>query len=83
MQYVVFVLAIIALIVITKILSWPLKKILKLLINVAIGILMIIVVNIFGEGINLHIPFNIVTALVSGTLGIPGVICLIVLHYIF
>ena len=83
MQYVIFVLAIIALIVIAKILSWPLKKILKLLINVAIGILMIIVVNIFGESINLHIPFNIVTALISGTLGIPGVICLIVLHYIF
>ena len=83
MQYIVFVISVIAVIVVAKIFSWPLKKILKLILNIAIGLLMILIVNIFGESIGLHIPFNIVTALVSGILGIPGVISLIILHYVF
>ena len=83
MQYIVLVLTIIALIIVTKILSWPLKKILKLLLNIAIGLVMILLVNVFGGKIGLSIPFNVVTAIVSGFLGVPGVICLIILHYIF
>ncbi len=83
MQYVIFCLCVIAVIIVAKIFSWPFKKILKLLINIAIGIILIIITNIFGENIGLHIPFNIVTAVISGTLGIPGVLALIVIHYIF
>ncbi len=83
MQYVIFSLCVIAVIIIAKIFSWPFKKIIKLLFNIFIGVLLIIITNIFGESIGLHIPFNIVTAVISGTLGVPGVICLIVLHYIF
>ena len=44
---------------------------------------MILLVNTFGGNIGLHIPFNFVTAIVSGILGIPGVIALIILNYIF
>lgn len=83
MQYIIFVLCIIAVIIIAKIFSWPLKKIIKLVINIIVGLIMILLVNVFGDEIDLHIPFNIVTALISGILGVPGVICLIVLHYIF
>lgn len=83
MQYLVLVLTIIAVIIIAKIFAWPLKKIIKLVINIAVGLVMILLVNVFGENIGLHIPFNIVTALISGSLGIPGVIALIVINYIF
>lgn len=83
MQYLVLVLTIIAVVIIAKIFTWPLKKILKLLLNIAVGLVMILIVNVFGESIGLHIPFNIVTAIVSGSLGIPGVIALIVINYIF
>lgn len=83
MQYLVLVLTIIAVIIIAKIFTWPLKKILKLLLNIAVGLVMILLVNVFGESIGLHIPFNIITAIVSGSLGIPGVIALIVINYIF
>ncbi len=83
MQYIVFVLTVIAVIIIAKIFTWPFKKIVKLIINIVLGLFMILLVNIFGEGIGLHIPFNIVTALISGSLGVPGVIALIVIHYIF
>lgn len=83
MQYVIFCLCVIAIIIIAKIFSWPLKKILKLLFNIAFGIILILLTNILGESIGLHIPFNIVTAIIAGILGVPGVICLIILHYIF
>lgn len=83
MQYLVFFLTIVAVLIIVKILAWPLKKILKLVLNIVLGLVMIWVVNSFGGGIGIYIPFNIVTALVAGLLGLPGVICLIVLNYIF
>lgn len=83
MQYLVLVLSILAVIIIAKIFTWPFKKILKLLLNIVIGLLMILLVNNFGAPIGLHIPFNTVTALVSGILGIPGVLILIVINYIF
>lgn len=83
MQYIVFFLCVIALIILAKIFFFPLKKILKLIINIFFGIFLIIITNIFGEKIGLHIPFNIVTAIVAGFLGTPGVVSLIILNYIF
>lgn len=83
MEYVVLILSIVAVIVIAKIFSWPFRKIFKLVLNIALGLIMILIVNVFGQNIGLHIPFNIVTALISGILGLPGVICLIVINYIF
>lgn len=83
MEYFIFVVAIIAVVIVAKLLSWPLKKIFKLILNVIVGLFLILIVNNFGAGIGLHIPFNEVTAIVSGIFGIPGVICLVILHYIF
>lgn len=82
MQYLIFIGCIIAVIIIAKILSWPFKIIFKLLINIFLGGLLLLIVNIFGAGFGLHIPFNTITALTSGVLGIPGVILLIILQYI-
>ena len=83
MEYFILVITIIAVVVVAKLFSWPFKKILKLLYNIFIGLLLILLVNNFGVKIGLHIPFNIVTAIISVTLGIPVFICLIILNYIF
>lgn len=83
MGYIVLILSIVAVIVIAKVFSWPFKKILKLIFNIILGLIMILIVNVFGQDLGLHIPFNIVTALISGILGLPGVISLIVINYIF
>jgi inhibitor of the pro-sigma K processing machinery len=82
MQYLIFFGCIIAVFIIAKILSWPFKIIFKLIINILLGALLIIIVNTFGAGIGLNIPFNTITALTSGLLGIPGVILLIILQYV-
>ena len=83
MQYVILTLCVIAVTIIAKIFSWPLKKILKLIFNILFGLGLLLITNIFGENIGLHIPFNIVTAVISGLLGTPGVVCLIALNYLF
>jgi len=82
MQYLIFFGCIIAIFIIAKILSWPFKMIIKLVLNVLLGVVLILVVNTFGAGFGLHIPFNTITALIAGILGIPGVLLLIILHYI-
>ena len=83
MQYIVLIFTVIAMLIVVRLLAWPLKKILKLILNIVIGLCLILLVNVFGASIGLTIPFNIVTALVAGILGVPGVIVLIILHYIF
>lgn len=80
-EYVVLIFAAIAVIVVAKLLAWPVKKIIKLAINVLCGILMIVLVNTFGVNIGITIPFNIVTALIAGILGVPGVIALIIIGF--
>lgn len=82
MTYLIFFGCLIAIIIIAKILAWPFKLIIKLIVNIVLGGLLLLVVNTIGGGFGLHIPFNAITALVSGILGIPGVILLIILQYI-
>ena len=84
MAYLGFIGAIIALIIIVKILKWPLKVMFKLLINIAIGILLLFVFNWFGLAwLGFIIPINIITALVVGMLGIPGFIGVLLFCLIF
>lgn len=82
MQYVIFFAIVIAIVIIAKLLAWPLKVIIKLLANIFIGLVILLCINTFGVGIGLYIPFNIVTSLVAGLLGIPGVLLLVIIHYV-
>lgn len=75
MDYLVLVGAIIALFVILKLLAWPLKKMIKMAINVALGVALLFLFNKFGAAwLGFVVPINWVTALVVGLLGIPGFI---------
>ena len=75
MEYLGFIGAIIALIIIVKLLAWPFKKIIKLAINVVIGVSLLFVFNHFGGAwFGLVVPINWITALIVGILGIPGFI---------
>ena len=63
-----------------KIFLWPLKLIGKLLISSLVGGVLILVVNLIAGMFGLLlIPLNIITAVVVGVLGIPGVILLLIL----
>lgn len=84
MEYLGFVGALIALIIIVKIFAWPLKKIIKLAINIAIGVALLFLFNMFGAAwFGILIPVNWITALIVGLLGIPGFIGVLVFFLIF
>lgn len=73
-----FLIAILGLYILVKIFSWPLKILLKLVINAVLGAVLLIIVNIVGSYFNFYIGINAITALIAGFLGIPGVIFLII-----
>lgn len=65
--------------IIGKIFLFPIKKILKLVLNTVIGGAIIYIINLIGASFGFHIGLNILTSLVVGILGIPGAILLIIL----
>jgi len=56
----------------------PIKIILKLLLNSALGGIFILLFNWIGAYWDLHIALNIFSAVIVGLLGLPGAILLLV-----
>lgn len=66
-----------------KILKTPLKWAFKLLLNAVGGFIALVILNFFGGFVGLSLTVNLVNCLVAGILGLPGVVLLLVLKYIF
>lgn len=62
-----------------KIFIIPIKLILKLVFNSLLGGLLILAMNFIGGMWGLHISINIVTCIIAGILGIPGIIFLLII----
>lgn len=71
--------AMIVLFIILKIISLPIKLIIKLLINALIGGVILFLINLTGL---IVIDITWISALIVGFLGIPGVIIVILLHFL-
>lgn len=83
MNYLTMILiAIIVLLVAKFILNLNVRRIIELAINIVLGIIILWLLNKFGGSLGISIPINIITALVVGILGIPGVIILVLLNLI-
>ena len=67
---------IVAIYVLIKIIASPIKKIFKLLLNAVCGLVLLFIANFIGGFFNFAIPVNILTCIVAGAFGIPGVIFL-------
>lgn len=78
-----YVIGIGLLILVCKLLSFPIKLLWRLLINALIGGVILFLLNLFGGLIGFTIPINIWTALITGILGIPGVLGLVIYFLIF
>ncbi|MBQ9960970.1 MAG: pro-sigmaK processing inhibitor BofA family protein [Firmicutes bacterium] len=72
--------AIILILVLGKLLLWPLKMIFKLAVNSIAGGLVILAINFIGANFGVMIPLNIINALVVGVLGIPGAVLLLIFN---
>jgi len=64
--------------VLLRILAAPIKKIFKLLINAVCGFALLFLANLIGGFFDFSIPVNILTCVIAGAFGIPGVIFLVV-----
>ncbi len=58
----------------------PVKLLWKLAINSAVGLVLLLLVNYLGAFFDFSLPVNIISVLIAGFLGIPGVLLLICLQ---
>ncbi len=72
-----------ALYVLLKIVMAPIKWIFKLLLNAIIGFVLLFLANLIGGFFNFSVPVNLISCLISGVFGIPGVIFLVMLKLLF
>lgn len=79
---VVYLGCIIFLFIIGKVFVLPIKFIFKLIGNSILGGILIFIVNLVGSLFEFHVGLNIVTAIVTGILGIPGVVLLCFLKFL-
>ncbi len=76
-------LVIAAVILMVRLLFKPIKWAFKLLINAAIGFVLLFVVNFLGAFIGIEIAITWITALIAGIFGIPGVIAMLLFQLFF
>lgn len=62
-----------------KLLLLPVKMIGKLIANSLLGAGLIALINIVGGGLGIGIPLNVVNAIITGILGVPGAVMLLVI----
>lgn len=74
-----FIGAMLVLFIILKVISVPIKIIIKLLINALIGGVVLYLINLTGL---IALDINWITSLIVGFLGLPGVIVVIILHFL-
>jgi inhibitor of the pro-sigma K processing machinery len=78
-----YAVGIILLFILGRLFLVPLKIVLRLLYNSLLGAIVLLLVNYVGGLVGFHIAFNIYTAFIVGTLGIPGFALLVILKLIF
>ena len=59
----------------------PIRFMGRVCIKLVVGALFLFLLNTFGTAVNLHIPINVITTIVSGFLGIPGIVAMAIIKY--
>jgi inhibitor of the pro-sigma K processing machinery len=78
-----YIAGIIFLYILGRFLLVPMKVVAKLIYSALIGGILLLIINFAGESFGFHIAFNVITALIAGFLGVPGIILLVVMKYMF
>ena len=82
MPFLTFFLGMLILFVVLKIIALPIKIIIKLMINAAIGGIILFILNLVGASFGFAISITWITALIVGLFGVPGVIIVLILHFL-
>lgn len=78
----IVVLAVIAIVVVVRLLSAPIRLAGKLLINALAGFVVLFLLNFVGGIVGLSLGINWINAIVVGILGAPGVVLLLLIKYL-
>lgn len=81
--FLMYAAAIIAVFLFGRVLLIPIKMMLKLMANSLMGGAVLFLLNVIGNGAGIAIPLNIITAVITGVLGLPGVTGLGLFYNIF
>jgi inhibitor of the pro-sigma K processing machinery len=80
--FITILIAALLLILVIRLFKKPIRFLFKLLFNTILGYIALILINHFGMYIGLSLPITLLSAVIVGFLGLPGVIILL-LVYIF
>jgi inhibitor of the pro-sigma K processing machinery len=61
----------------------PIRFVVRMIFNGVIGGVLLWLTNLGGRFIGIAVPVNPITALIAGFLGVPGVVLVIILQYLF
>lgn len=78
----IIVIAVIAVFLILKLLTAPIRFAAKMLINALVGFVVLFLLNFAGGIVGLSLGINWFNALVVGIFGAPGVVLLLLLKYL-
>lgn len=65
-------------VVLLRLIFGSIKKIAGLMINSVLGAILLMIVNYFGAYFGITVGINLLTAIIAGVFGIPGILFLIV-----
>ena len=75
--------AIIVILLIAKLATSPIQAMVKLLVNSMAAVMLLCFISIVGEYWGIHLPINPVTILLIPILGLPGLLLVAMLYFIF
>ena len=75
--------AIIVILLIARLATSPIQAMVKLLVNSTAAVMLLCLISIVGEYRGIHLPINPVTILLIAILGLPGLLLVSVLYFLF
>ncbi|MEA1962477.1 MAG: pro-sigmaK processing inhibitor BofA family protein [Bacillota bacterium] len=63
--------------IVAQIMMKPIKLLWKILLNSGIGFVLLLAFNYLGTFFDFSLPVNIITVLITGFMGVPGILLLI------
>ncbi len=77
-----FFIGVLLLAIVLKIIAFPIKRIIRFIINAILGGVLLYVINIFGASIGFTLDITWWSALIVGVFGIPGVIIVAIIQFL-
>lgn len=81
-QLVTVIVIVFLLAALTRILSAPIRLVLKLLVNAASGLVALFLVNLLAPITGVALGLNLLNALIVGIFGLPGLVLLILAQWV-